>query len=151
MGRFCAGGIIPSAKVRKIFDIASEFQFFSIFRGCCRTSWAGRGGAPQGRVLKHRAPGWGSSAPDGHICRVLLLECVFYGVVRNHFFLEHISAGLGALDHLDNFGVGAAFTLLKRCNGFLCHIVELYLDLQLLRIRFEGGEVCKGCFYLISL
>lgn len=54
-----------------------------------------------------------------------LFEDVLDSVVGHHLFLEGVSAGLGALHHFDDLAVGAAFTFLERCYGFLCHILKL--------------------------
>lgn len=87
------------------------------------------GGAASGRVY------------DGLLIVVVqgraLFEDLFDGVVGNHLLLEGVSTGFGRLNHLDDLGVGAAFTLLQRCYGFLCH------GLLLLLLRVDD--------YLISL
>lgn len=42
-----------------------------------------------------------------------LFKRVLYLVVGDHFFFEHISAGLGRLLHLDDLAVSTSFTFLK--------------------------------------
>lgn len=56
----------------------------------------------------------------------VLFEGVLHGVVGYHLFFEDVGAGFGRFYHFDDFRVGAAFTGLKGCNGFLCHISGLF-------------------------
>ena len=53
--------------------------------------------------------------------RVLLLKNILDSVVGNHLFLEGVGTGLRRLNDLDDLAIGAAFSLLESCNGFLCH------------------------------
>lgn len=57
----------------------------------------------------------------------VLFECFFHSIIGNHLLLEGVSACLGRLHHLDNLAVGAAFTLLEGCDGFLCHISVVFI------------------------
>ena len=50
-----------------------------------------------------------------------LLQDVLNGIIGNHLFLESVSTGLRRLNDLDDLAIGAAFSFLERCNGFLCH------------------------------
>ena len=56
-----------------------------------------------------------------------LFEGVFDGVVGHHLFLEGVCTCFGALHHLDYLAVGTSFAFLERCNGFLCHISEVFI------------------------
>ena len=74
-----------------------------------------------------------------------LFQSVLDGVVGNHFFLEYVGSGLGRFDHFDYLAVGAAFALLERCDGFLCHISELLFDF------FVNGNSFKNRVVLLEL
>lgn len=52
--------------------------------------------------------------------------------VRNHFFLEYVSSCFGRLFHADYLAVGTSFAFLERCNGFLCHILGVYVGVIIL-------------------
>lgn len=53
----------------------------------------------------------------------LVLEEVLYLLVTNHLLIKDVSTRFGTLYHLNDLCVGTpvGFTLLKRCDCFLCH------------------------------
>ena len=59
----------------------------------------------------------------------LVLEEVLDGLVGNHLLVEYVSAGLGALYHLDDLRVAAAIglTRLEGSHCFLCHELSAVL------------------------
>lgn len=58
----------------------------------------------------------------------LLVEEIFYLVVGDNTFLEHIGAGLVRLDHLDALGELLTRAGFQCCDYFLCHRASLLFD-----------------------
>lgn len=57
---------------------------------------------------------------------LLLCEELLYLLVGNDTLLEHISAGLLRLDHLDALGKLLTVAGLQGCDYFLCHNARLF-------------------------
>lgn len=55
----------------------------------------------------------------------LLLEEIFYVVVGNNAFLEHVSTGLLRFDHLDALRKVLTRAGFQCCDYFLCHRASL--------------------------
>ena len=77
-----------------------------------------------------------------------LFQRVFHSVVGHHGFLEGVSSCFGRLYHLDDLGVGAAFTLLEGSDGFLCHIESKKLCGFLFDFFVNGDALEDGVVFL---